>query len=302
VSESGGGKLAGRRALVTGSSRGLGLAIARAFVEEGASVMLCARSGGPLEAARRELSALAASVAAGAPAGDERLVAAMTADVSSPDEVRRLVEGTTRTLGGIDILVCNAGIYGPMGAFDEVDWSEWVAAVAINLNGVALVCREVLPQMKERRSGKIVVLSGGGATKPMPNVSAYAASKAAVVRLAETIAEEVREFGIDVNSIAPGALNTRLLDEVLAAGPEKVGEAFYAQSLRQKADGGSSLERGASLCVFLASAQGDGITGKLISAVWDPWAGFGEHRDELKGTDIYTLRRIVPEDRGRKWS
>lgn len=294
-----GTKLAGRRALVTGSSQGLGLAIARAFVEEGASVMLCARSGGPLEAARRELTSLATPAS---PAADEQRVVAMTADVSSPDEVRRLVEGTTRTLGGIDLLVCNAGIYGPKGAFDEVDWGEWADAIAVNLNGVALVCREVLPQMKERRAGKILVLSGGGATKPMPNVSAYAASKAAVVRLAETIAEEVREFGIDVNSIAPGALNTRLLDEVLAAGPEKVGEDFYRQSLRQKVEGGSSLEHGASLCVFLASPEGDGITGKLISAVWDPWAEFGAHRDDLKSTDIYTLRRIVPEDRGRKWS
>ncbi len=286
------GKLVGRRALVTGSSQGFGLAVARAFVQEGANVMLCARSGGPLEVARRELAALA---------GDEGRVPAMLADVSDPEDVQRLVEGTTRALGGVDVLVCNAGIYGPKGAFEEVDWAEWANAVAINLNGVALTCREVLPQMKQRRFGKILVLSGGGATKPMPNLSAYAASKAAVVRLAETIAEEVREYGIDVNAIAPGALNTRLLDEVLAAGPERVGAAFYGQALKQKAGGGSSLEPGARLCVSLASAEGDGITGKLISAVWDPWTRLGEHRAELDGSDIYTLRRIIPEDRGRKW-
>lgn len=286
-------KLAGRRALVTGSSQGFGLAVARAFVQEGASVMLCARSAGPLALARQELANAA---------GDETRVQATVADVSVPEDVHRVVDATTEKLGGIDILVCNAGIYGPKGALQDVDWGEWAAAVAVNLNGVAFACREVLPQLVRRRSGKILVLSGGGATKPLPYFSAYAASKAAVVRLAETIAEEVREVGIDVNAIAPGALNTRLLDEVLAAGPEKVGAPFYEQSLKQKAEGGAALELGARLCVFLASAEGDGITGKLISAVWDPWAGLGEHLDELRRSDIYTLRRIVPEDRGKKWS
>ena len=131
--------------------------------------------------------------------------------------------------------------------------------------------------------------------------SPYAASKAAVVRFAETLAGEVKDDHIDVNSIAPGALNTRLLDEVLDAGPEKVGKAFYEKSLRQKNEGGAPLERGADLCVFLASAESDGITGKLISAVWDPWDQFSEHLDEMKKSDIYTLRRIIPKDRGMDW-
>jgi NAD(P)-dependent dehydrogenase (short-subunit alcohol dehydrogenase family) len=104
-----------------------------------------------------------------------------------------------------------------------------------------------------------------------------------------------------VNSIAPGALNTRLLDEVLQAGPEKVGKSFYERALKQKAEGGSSLERAAQLAVFLASAASDGITGKLISAVWDPWEHFPEHLDDLQKTDIYSLRRIVPKDRGQSW-
>ena len=91
-----------------------------------------------------------------------------------------------------------------------------------------------IPHFKQNRHGKIIILSGGGATKPMPYLSAYAASKAGVVRFAETLAEEVKDFNIDVNTVAPGALNTRLLDEVLAAGPEKVGKAFYEQSLKQQ--------------------------------------------------------------------
>ena len=135
----------------------------------------------------------------------------------------------------------------------------------------------------------------------MPFISAYAASKAAIVRFAETLAEEVKDDGIDVNSIAPGALNTRLLDEVLEAGPQKVGKAFYKKALDQKKEGGVPLELGAELSVFLASELSDGITGKLISAVWDPWKTFPEHLDELKKTDIYTLRRIVPKERGMEW-
>jgi 3-oxoacyl-[acyl-carrier protein] reductase len=121
------------------------------------------------------------------------------------------------------------------------------------------------------------------------------------VRFAETLAEEVRADQIDVNAIAPGALNTRLLDEVLAAGPDKVGQSFYERALRQKEQGGAPLERGAALAVFLGSAASDGITGKLISAIWDPWEDFGQHLDDLKKTDIYTLRRIVPKDRGLQW-
>ena len=144
-------------------------------------------------------------------------------------------------------------------------------------------------------------VSGGGATNPLPNLSAYAASKAAVVRFAETLAGELRPWHVDVNSVAPGALNTRLLAEVLAAGPAAVGDAFYERSRRQQTDGGTPLEQGAALCAFLASAESDGITGRLISAVWDPWPELSERRADLDGSDIYTLRRIVPGDRGRTW-
>jgi 3-oxoacyl-[acyl-carrier protein] reductase len=285
-------KLTGTRALITGGSQGFGFAVARAFVEEGADVMLCARGAEPLDRAQKELARMA---------GETSRVLAMPADVSLPDEMRRLVDTTLSGLGGLDVLVCNAGVYGPKGALQDVDWTEWSDAIMVNLMGMALACRAVLPHFLQRRAGKILVLSGGGATKPLPYLSAYAASKAAVVRLAETLAEEVREAGIDVNAIAPGALNTRLLDEVLEAGPEKVGTAFYEQAVKQKAQGGTALEVGASLCVFLASPASDGITGRLISAVWDPWKTLPERLDDLKGSDIYTLRRIVPEDRGKNW-
>jgi 3-oxoacyl-[acyl-carrier protein] reductase len=159
----------------------------------------------------------------------------------------------------------------------------------------------VLPIFKAQRSGKIIQLSGGGATNPMPRISSYAVSKAGIVRFVETLAEEVREFGIDVNAIAPGALNTRLLDEVLDSGPEKVGRVFYERALKQKESGGSPLDVGVRLAVFLASDVSRGITGKLISAVWDRWEDWPFHLDELNKSDIYTLRRIVGKDRDMSW-
>jgi 3-oxoacyl-[acyl-carrier protein] reductase len=198
------------------------------------------------------------------------------------------------------VLVLNAGVYGPMGATESVPLDEWRRALDINLYGVLLPCRAVIPHFKKAGRGKIIVLSGGGATNPLPNISAYAASKAAVVRLMETLAEELKPFRVDVNAIAPGALATRLVDEVLAAGPEKVGAAFYEKNKQWKSKGATPLELGANLAVYLASAQSDGITGKLISAQWDPWEKLHEFKGDLNN-DIYTLRRIVPKDRGKTW-
>ena len=284
--------LTGRNAIVTGASQGLGLSIARAYVEAGASVAICARDESSLDAASRELRSVARE--------SQRIVARRT-DVAEEADVAAFAEFALRELGRIDILVNNAGIYGPLGAIEDVDWAAWVRAIEINLMGSVLFCRALLPHFKQNRSGKIIQLSGGGATNPLPRISAYAASKAAIVRFAETLSEEVREWGIDVNSIAPGALNTRLLDEVLTAGPDRVGENFYNRSMKQKESGGAGLQKGTELALFLASTASDGVTGKLISAVWDPFPEFPEHSEDLRKTDVYTLRRIVPKDRGLKW-
>ncbi len=285
-------KLQGRCAIITGASQGFGKAVAEAFLAEGADVLICSRGGETLQKTRQEL-------AARAKAGQK--VLAVSADVSKSDDARRLVSEALSGLGRLDVLVNNAGIYGPMGPIEDVDWAEWVRAVEINLMGTVLPCRSVLPHFKKQGSGKIINLSGGGATAPLPRISAYAASKAAVVRFTETLAEEVRRDRIDVNAVAPGALNTRLLEEVLSSGPGKVGDEFYRKSLKQKEEGGAPLEKGAALCVFLASKASDGITGKLLSAVWDPWESLPGRLAEIEKSDVYTLRRIVPKDRGLGW-
>ena len=283
-------KLKGINALITGGSQGLGKAIAGHFLIEGANAVLCARGEKELLATRDELAKQFPS----------QKVLAKICDVSSETQVNELVAFALRELGPLHALVLNAGIYGPMGATESVSLEEWRRAMDINLYGVLLPCRAVIPHFKKSGHGKIVILSGGGATNPLPNISAYAASKAAVIRLVETLAEELKTFRVDVNAIAPGALATRLVDEVLAAGPEKVGAAFYEKNKQWKNKGATPLELGANLAVYLASAQSDGITGKLISAQWDPWEKLHEFKADLKG-DIYTLRRIVPKDRGKTW-
>lgn len=284
--------LAGRTAIITGASLGLGAAIARRFVEEGASVALCARDGTALDTVVAALRGIA---------GSRQKVLGMPADVARTADIDALVAHAIEAFGGLDVLVNNAGVYGPMGPLESVPWDAWVEAIAINLNGTVYPCRAVLAHFKARGRGKIINISGGGATNPLPNISAYAASKAAVVRFTETLAEETRSFGIDVNAVAPGALNTRLTDELLQAGPDKVGAAFHARMRQIQEEGGTPLAKGAALCAWLASPASDGITGKLISAVWDPWADLAAHRADLDGSDIYTLRRIVPKDRGKTW-
>jgi NAD(P)-dependent dehydrogenase (short-subunit alcohol dehydrogenase family) len=284
--------LEGRSALITGGSMGLGLAIARAYVQGGASVLVCARDKAPLDAAIEELSNLI---------DGDQTVGGEVGDVSRAADVERFVAASLRLNSPLQVLINNAGVYGPKGLIDEVDWDAWAKTIEINLLGSVLMTRAVLPHFKANRYGKIVQLSGGGATAPLPRMSAYAASKAGVVRFVETLAEEIREYAIDVNAIAPGALNTRLLDEVLEAGPKRVGRDFYERAVRQKADGGTPLNQGAELAVFLGSSASDGISGKLISAVWDPWRGLPAHVHDLRASDVYTLRRIVPTDRGLEW-
>ena len=284
--------LNGKVAIVTGANQGLGLEIVRHFIAAGASVVMCARNGELLNAVKDKLSLNLEH--------NQKLLA-KTADVSNADDVKDILDLTLRECGECHILVNNAGIYGPKGRIEFADVSEWIRTIEINVFGSMLMSRAVVPIFRAQKYGKIIQISGGGATSPLPNLSAYATSKAAIIRYAETLAEELRGSGVDVNAIAPGALNTRLLDEILDAGPEKVGVEFFQKSLQQKESGGSSLGHAAELAVFLASKASNGITGKLISAAWDNWGDWAKHIKELSQSDVYTLRRITGRDRGFLW-
>lgn len=281
-------KLDNHAALITGAGRGIGRAIAIAFAREGADLALVARTASELDETAQLIRAADALQGKGEPR-----VVAVTADISQRADVDRAVRQALATLGRVDVLVNNAGVQPPIGPLWQNDPDEWMRAVAINLFGPMLCIQAVLPGMMERKRGKIVNLSGGGATGPRPNFSAYAASKAALVRLTETLAVELAPYNIQVNALSPGAINTRMLDEVLAAGDLAGAELAQAQHRAEK--GGAPIELAAQLAVFLASADSDGLTGKLVAVPHEDWQTWDAARiAAINESPWYTLRRIDP--------
>jgi 3-oxoacyl-[acyl-carrier protein] reductase len=281
-SQSPSSKLAGRVALVTGASRGIGIEIALTFAREGAKVVLVARSAAEIERAATRILA----------SGGEAL--ALAADVSAPGQMQQAVDRCLDRYSRLDILVNNAGVLGPMGPLVENPVQEWLQTVQVNLFGVFLALHAALPVMIQQHYGKIINLSGGGAAYGRPFFTAYGASKAAVVRLTESVAMEVQSYGIDVNAMAPGAVATQMLRQVLDAG-DRVGKEALEAARRLVEGGGVPTELPARLAVFLASADSDGLTGRLISSVHDDWSGMAGRGMEISQTEQYTLRRVVPE-------
>ncbi|CBE67995.1 Short-chain alcohol dehydrogenase [Candidatus Methylomirabilis oxygeniifera] len=287
-----GNSLAGKAAVITGASRGLGADIARALWRNRSNLLLVARSQDGLIKLREELIA---------DAEDGQELHIVVADLMAADAVPAIIREARQVWDRIDVLINNAAILGPIGRVWENDWQEWQTTVRVNLLSSIELCRACIPWMAERKYGKIINLSGGGATGPRPNFSAYATAKAGLIRFSETLAMEVRDLNIDVNCVAPGMMNTAMTRAVLNAGPEKAGATEYTQATSKSESARPDTHRAADLCVFLASTASDGITGKLISAVWDPWETLPDHIEDLKDADIYTLRRIVPKDRGQDW-
>ena len=279
-----------RRCIVTGASRGLGAAIARRLWADGADLLLVARSGDQLARLIDDL---------GERPG--QCVHALAVDLAEPAAREAIASAAVRVLGGVSVLINNAALQGPIGSTWETDRTGWEQTLEVNLLSPVDLCRRVVPLMAEGGWGKIVSISGGGATGARPRFAAYAAAKAALVRFSETLAEETRTMGIDVNCVAPGAMPSAMTESILAAGPERAGAREYDDAVKISRQGPEVLDRAAALCAFLSSRESDGITGRLISAVWDPWETLASHREDLQRTDVYTLRRIVPADRNLPW-
>lgn len=271
--------------VVTGSSTGIGRALVERLLTRGDRVWGVARSDQSDFVARH--------------AG--RFFASR-ADVASWNDMTRMAAEVAAQWSHVDGVVTCAGVQGEVGRTLNADAPSWSATIRANLDGTFFAIRALAPLLERTASrGKIVCFSGGGATKARAQFSAYGSAKTAIVRLVETIAEEERGRPLDINAVAPGAINTRLTDEVIALGPNVVGEAEFAAAQKQKATGGASLDKATGLVEWLLSPASDGISGRLLSAPWDPWSTLSAHAGELAGSDIYTLRRIVPEERGKKW-
>ena len=285
-------KAKNKNVIITGGTVGFGKALAEKFLNEGANISICSRNEQQLFDTQSELLSKFPN----------RIILVKKCDVSIEKDVKEFISYSLDTFKTIHVLILNAGVYGPMGPIETVSLDEWRKSIDINLFGVLLPCRELIPHFKQNKYGKIIVLSGGGATNPMPNLSSYATAKAAVVRLVETLSKELSSYNVDINAIAPGAMSTRMIEQVIDAGPEIVGDEFFKKNQNWKQNGATSMELGTNLAVYLSSDDSNGVTGKLISAQWDDWKNFGNHLDDLQNSDIYTIRRIVLEDRNKKWN
>jgi NAD(P)-dependent dehydrogenase (short-subunit alcohol dehydrogenase family) len=279
--------------VITGASRGLGKAIAQACWTHGANLLLAARSKAALEAQRSEFLRT--------PVREKQIAEICAADLSKHTAVETITSKALGYFSAAHGLINNAGILGPIGKSWENNWRDWEATIRVDLLAPIELCRAFAPWMIQTGGGSIVNLSGGGATGPRPNFTAYATAKTGLVRFSEILAHELKSTGVRVNSVAPGAMATDMLKEILDAGPDKVGADEFNKVLAQSRSGGTPPERAAELCAFLCSDRAKEITGRLLAAAWDPWEKLEARADELNASDVYTLRRIVPEDRGKKW-
>lgn len=277
-------------AVITGPTRGLGQALASAFWLKGFSLCLVGRDRIALQ-----------EVEAALPRRTGQEVVLTLGDLSLPQSVQTLCQQLQTALPGVAVLINNAAVQGPIGTSWSNDFDAWQAAIQVDLLAPVSLCRAVVPGMISRGGGSIINLSGGGATAPRANFSSYATAKAGLVRFSETLAQETQRHGLKVNCIAPGAMKTAMLGEVLSTGALRAGQREFEIATKVFDEGGARMDRVAQLALFLASSASDGITGKLISAVWDDWEHWPYHLNELSGSDAYTLRRIAGRDRGFNW-
>jgi len=271
-------KLRNKTAIITGGSRGIGKILTKSFLCEGARVAIAARSEKEISETVQELRS-------------EGQLIGIPADVNRKEEVRNLMTRTLAHFDTLDILVNAAGVQGPIGPFIEINFDEWVSNIQTNLIGTVFCCRSVLPEMIRQKRGKIINFSGGGANNSRPCFSAYGVSKAAIVRFTEILSDEVKDFHIQVNAVSPGVIKTKMIDEILQAGPKRAGKEF--DLIRSKSSQGfDSPELVSELVCYLASDASDWITGKVISAVWDPWREWKDKGPLWLDQDLYVLRRI----------
>ena len=275
------GKLNSKRIIITGGSLGIGFEIAKACAGQGAEVVIAARNQGNLEESLNKIKAIS-----------EKNHFAYSLDVGDLNAVKGFATWIESEGLEINGLVNCAGIYGPIGRTPNVDMEDFTHAIRTNFLGTVYMCSIISLMLVSSTNKKIVNFSGGGAASPFPNYSAYATSKVAIVRFTENLSRELEEEGFDINCIAPGFVVTRLHQETMDAGPNVAGSAFFENTKKQIHDGGVPPNKASELTVFLLSENADGITGKFLSAPWDPWQE-KTFQERLRGdNDLATLRRI----------
>jgi 3-oxoacyl-[acyl-carrier protein] reductase len=269
-----------RRVLIAGASAGIGAALVEALAADGHAVFACARRGDALKIATR---------------GDA-LARSRVCDVGEESQVVELFRWIRAQTDGLDAMILCAGAFGAIGPVHETDSGAWWATLRSNVLGTYLMVKHGLPLLERGRRSRILTFSGGGAFGTFPRYSAYATSKAAVVRLTECLADELGPRGIAVNAVAPGMVLTEIHQATLDAGPERAGAEHYERTKAAMAQGGVPMEVPVACVRFLLSREADGLTGKTIAANFDPWRApeFRAHLDEITKSEVYTMRRINP--------
>lgn len=273
--------LAGMRFVLTGATGGIGTVIATTLARHGAALSLVGRKEEALAHLVDRLDP---------PAVGEHVAEAF--DITVEDRWEQHAEKLCPEGKGLDGLVLAAAVLGPIGPIGSWSAVEFRQTVETNLLGTVIPLTVLLERLSARR-GSVVTFSGGGATSPLRRYDAYASSKAAVVRFTENVGADLSTRGIRVNAVAPGFVVTPMHDATIAAGREAVGEPYFDKTAAAVAAGaGDSPQHAADLTAFLLSGEATGITGRLISAVWDPWRNAG-FQDRLRSEpDLATLRRI----------
>ncbi|MFC0403286.1 SDR family oxidoreductase [Paraburkholderia rhizosphaerae] len=253
---------AGLRVLVTGGASGIGLAIAQAFVETGARVHVC-------DASQQTIDALQRSQQQASESGSSTITATL-ADVADHGAVERVFSDVTHQLGGLDVLVNNAGIAGPTGGVDEIDVAEWEQTIDINLNAQFYFARRAVPLLRDARDGgSIVALSSVAGRLGYAYRTPYSATKWAIVGLTKSLAIELGPTGIRVNTIQPGIVKGPRIERVISARAQQLGLSYEEMerryldkiSLRRM----TTPEEVAATALFLCSPAGMGISGQAIS-------------------------------------
>ena len=262
--------------LVTGAGRGIGKRLAIGFAAKGARLGLLARSKAELDLCHLEIEH----------AGGTAL--RLRSDVSDYEQMCAAAERMRVHFGKpIQVMICAAAVQGPIGPFVETSPKSWTELIHTNLVGVMNSCRAVLPQMIERRSGKVIVLACGGASSGRMNFAVYAATKAAVARFVESVAAEVSDHNVQINSISPGDTYTHMTDQILAAG-ERAGWREVEHAEQTRMTGGTPPDKQMELALFLASEQSNHVNGRLIG-VMDDWKKL---KNGMMKEEQYLLRRV----------
>lgn len=271
--------LAKKTAVVTGGSRSIGFSIAQMLVDLGYKVVICSRTTPEIKAALKLLNT------------NNQVAFGIKTDVSQFSSCQRLFEFAERKLGSVEVLINNAGIYGPIGPIEENSSKFWLQTIKINLLGSVYCAQLAIPLMKQNNSGRIINLCGAGVggKNPLARFSAYYTSKTAIAGLTEVLAEELKPHNIQVNCIAPGAVISSFTDYLISQGADKAGDAVYQKAILQKETGGDSPKLAANLVSFLISDKAKKLTGCLISAKWDSPKDL--RRDNIS-PNLYKLRRI----------